>query len=174
MTSKRNSLWACATVLLLLVACSAQRENDFIQDDGEWITGKIVVSGTEGSIFTTLQRTDQAPIRLVGELEDELRRLSGAMVHVWGSPASREGATFMEAVVVESYEVASISGQTPYVGVLVHRDDTFWLAMADDTLQLTAVPDQLLAGDGAKVWILGRMGGGILQVQSHGVIVPGR
>jgi hypothetical protein len=132
----------------------------------ERLTGKIVVTGTEVSTLTTLQREGRRPVRLVGDFEEELQRLSGAVVRVEGTTMERGPGLGLK---VHSYEVLSIDGQRPHVGVLLIRDGTLWLA-GSDTVRLTQAPQDLQAHAGAKVWIIGRSVGGELQVQSYGIV----
>jgi len=134
------------------------------------LTGVIVASGTEQFTITTLQREAHRPVRLVGELAGELRRLAGATVRVRGT---RTTGSPSDAIDAWSYEVLSIDGQHPHVGTLLVRGDSVWLA-AVDTLQLVAAPDLLRTQAGAKVWIIGPAtpDGRAVRVQSYGVIRP--
>jgi hypothetical protein len=134
--------------------------------------GVIVASGTEHAAITTLQREAHAPVRLVGSLEGELRRLSGATVRVQGVSGTGFPGGTLDA---RRYEVLAIEGQRPYVGVLLVRGDSSWLVAAD-TLRLAAVPDQLRAQAGARVWVIGPAtpDGREVRVQAYGVIDPAR
>ena len=132
----------------------------------ERLTGKVVVTGGEAVTFTTLQVAGRAPVRLTGDFEGELRRLSGAVVRVDGTRTERGPGVGLN---VHSYEVLSIDGERPRVGTLLMRDGMLWLA-SSDTMRLAAAPEELRAQAGAKVWIIGQSTGEELQVQSYGVI----
>ena len=129
-------------------------------------TGQILITGTAQMEFVTLQIDGGGAGNLSGELSSELGRLSGAMVSVEGS---RTAATPLEGFEATAYEVMSIDGQQPSVGILQERDGAFTIAGAE-TVGLTGVPDALRGQVGAKVWAVGRQTDSGLQVQSYGVI----
>ncbi len=106
-------------------------------------------------------------VNLSGMLLPELRRLSGAMVSVQGS---RTAASPLEGFEAMAYEVTSIDGQRPSVGILRERDGAFTIAGAETVRLTTGVPDALRRQVGAKVWVVGRPTDSGLQVQSYGVI----
>jgi len=137
-------------------------------DTMEQLRGTIFVTGSEPTTGLTLQREDGTGVTLVGDLTDELRRLSGATVAVYGA---RTSAPHAGAFAVRSYDLLSIDGQRPAVGILLVRDDAIWLAAAD-TVQLTAVPDALRTQAGAKLWVVGQRTGRGMAVQSYGVLRP--
>jgi hypothetical protein len=130
------------------------------------MTGRIVTSGLATEPVTTLQVEGGPATRMLGPLEPELRRLNGAAVWVAGAPASG-GAR--PSFTVSRYEIVSIDGAKPAVGVVTTRDGTTWLA-GDDTVKLASVPAALEARQGAKVWVVGRRSGAELIVQSYGII----
>ena len=68
-----------------------------------------------------------------------------------------------------AYEVMSINGQRPSVGILQELDGGFTITGADP-VRLTGVPETLRRRVGAKVWVVGRPTDSGLQVQSYGVI----
>ena len=132
----------------------------------EQLTGQVMVTGTAQMEFVTLQIDGGGSVNLSGALLSELRRLSGANVSVQGT---RKPATPLQGFEAASYEVISIDGQRPSVGILEERDGEFTLAGAE-TVRLTGVPDALRRQVGAKVWVTGRQTDSGLQVQSYGVI----
>ncbi len=134
--------------------------------DLEQLSGQVMVTGTAQMEFVTLQIDGGGSVNLSGELLPELRRLSGANVSVLGT---RKPATPLEGFEAASYEVTSIDGQRPSVGILEERDGVFTLAGAE-TVRLTGVPDALRRQVGAKVGVTGRQTDSGLQVQSYGVI----
>jgi hypothetical protein len=139
----------------------------------EEATGRVVVSGSEGASFVTLQLEGRGPLRLRGELEPELRRLSGAIVRVVGrsagGPTGGPAAAFGTEFDVRSYEVVSVDGERPHVGRVVVRDGEGWLAAAD-TVRLVGAPAELTSRPGSKVWVVGPRTGGGIEVRSYGVI----
>jgi hypothetical protein len=135
-------------------------------DTMEQLQGKLFVTGSEPMTTVTLQRDDGGAIALTGELEPELRRLAGATVAVHGTHVEHPP---MGGFDVHRYEVLLIDGQRPYVGILIHRGATTWLAGAD-TVELADTPEALSAQPGAKVWIVGERMGDALAVQSYGIL----
>ena len=135
--------------------------------DLERLTGLVMVTGTAQVESVTLQIDGGGSVNLSGVLRPELQRLSGAMVSVQGS---RTGVSPREGFEVAEYEVTSIDGQQPSVGILEERDGGFTITGAETVPLTTPVPDALGRQVGAKVWVVGRQTGSGLQVQSYGVI----
>jgi hypothetical protein len=114
-----------------------------------------------------LQVEGSSPTTLTGPLEPELRRLNSATVWVAGAPgAAAPNATFA----VSRYEIVSIDGAKPLVGVLTTRGDATWLVAERDTVKLSATTPEIRAKIGAKVWVVGRRAGADMTAQSFGVI----
>lgn len=145
------------------------------------VTGRIVVAGAEPRAWVILVPADTGAraegglgdgggSRLVGPLERELRRLSGATVRVRGESVGEATRGRLE---VRSYEVLSIDGQVPMVGILTLRGGEPWVFGAD-TVRLEGGPPELSALGGAKVWVVGPRRAGALEVQSYGVLAPAR
>ena len=130
------------------------------------LTGKVSVGGLAGQQVTSLQVEGGKPARLVGPLEGELQRLNSATVWVAGAPV----ATPTNGFAVTRYDIVSIDGAKPLVGVTMNRAGGVWLATATDTVQLTTPPSDLTSKVGAKVWVVGRRNGAELTVQTHGII----
>jgi hypothetical protein len=128
------------------------------------LTGKLVAGGLAANPVTSLSVEGGNPTTLLGPLEPELRRLGGATVWVSGAPAPN--ASFA----VTRYEIVSMDGAKPVVGVVSVRNGGVWLIGDVNTVKLATVPAQLAAKAGAKVWIVGRRSGTELAVQSFGVI----
>jgi len=134
--------------------------------DLERLTGRVLITGTAQMESVTLQIDGGGAVNLSGVLLPELRRLSGAVVSVRGS---RTAAAPLERFEATEYEVTSIDGQRPSVGILQEMDGGFTVSGAE-TVRLAGVPDALRRQVGAKVWVVGRETGSGLQVQSYGVI----
>ena len=138
--------------------------------EGEEIehTGRVVVSGSAGMAVIALQTEGGQSVGLAGELLDELTRLSGAVVAVAGPPArTLQG----EGVDVVRYEVVSVDGEKPVVGVLAGGEGAFRLESAE-SLALVDVPEQLAEQVGAKIWVVGPETAEGTRVRSYGVIRP--
>jgi hypothetical protein len=131
------------------------------------LTGKVGAVGLAMAPVTSLQIEGARAMTLVGPLEPELRRLGGATVWVTGSPVSgAPNATFS----VTRYDIVSIDGAKPIVGVVMTRDGATWLATESDTVKLGKAPAALAAKNGAKVWVVVRRSGDELTTQTYGVI----
>ncbi len=131
-------------------------------------TGSIIASGTDGLRMVNLRTDDGTSVGLVGELQAELARLSGAVVTVRGNDAP---APADRGLAVTEYEVVAVNGETPSVGVLERRGAEYWLG-GDSEVHLMGVPNALTRAVGAKVWVTGSSDADGLRVQSFGIIRP--
>ena len=131
-------------------------------------TGPVTSAGIEGMRMVNLRAEDGTSVGLVGDLAAELVRLSGAVVTVRGNEAPAPADRGLD---VTEYEVVSVNGETPSVGVLERRDGVYWLG-SDPGVRLTGVPDALAQAVGAKVWVTGSSGTDGVAVQSYGIIRP--
>ena len=131
-------------------------------------TGPVTSTGTEGMRMVNLRADDGSSVGLVGDLAAELARLSGAVVTVRGNEAPAPADRGLE---VTEYEVVSVNGETPSVGVLERRDGAYWLG-GDPDVRLMGVPSALTQAVGAKVWVTGSSGADGVTVQSYGIIRP--
>ena len=131
-------------------------------------TGPVTSTGTEGMRMVNLRADDGSSVGLVGDLAAELARPSGAVVTVRGNDAPAPADRGLE---VTEYEVVSVNGETPSVGVLERRDGVYWLR-CDPGVHLIGVPDALAQAVGAKVWVTGSSRPDALTVQSYGIIRP--
>lgn len=132
----------------------------------ETLAGRIELTGSEPTVAVTLILGSGESVELRGPLELELRNLAGASVQVTGQRAAGSPRPGFEA---SAYQVLSIDGQRPNVGVVVRRGEFVWLE-GTDTLRLSPVPPLLASRIGAKVWVVGRRVAGAMQVLSFGVI----
>ena len=159
---------ALAGALLLLAACGAGRSSEpgnARQAAGDTLEGTVRQVGS--TPFTrTVVEGDTAGVTVTGPLAGELSRLVGARVRVAGSPV--EGETPGPTLRVESYEVLSVDGERPRVGILRHAaGEGYRLETDAGDLALRAVPAGLGGVVGGKVWlVLGPEGG----VQRYGVL----
>lgn len=167
MTGRRVPAAAAALALALAAgACGANRapeaESEAAAPTAEALEGTVRQVGS-----TPFQRTvvegDSVSATVTGPLAGELARLAGARVRVVGPPA--EGELPGPAIRAESYEVLSVDGDEPVVGVLRHeagagyRIDT----TGGDAVALRSVPPGLGAAAGGKVWVVLGEGGAVLR-----------
>jgi hypothetical protein len=130
------------------------------------LSGKIFVTGSQPHTSVTLVPAEGRSRTLVGDLQAELARLSGAEVRVRGVENGKPPAgDFM----VTNYDVTGIDGEVPKLGILTDAGGYLTL-LGPDTLKLTNVPDALRSRTGAKVWVVGPAKGGKLEVQSYGIL----
>lgn len=142
------------------------RDSGLGSDGREQITGRVFRTGSNPEVSITLVPSQGPSIRLVGGLQDELARLSGATVRVRGVSGGQPPRETFEAA---SYDILQIDGQVPMVGTILAQDGTVRLA-GRDTLELANPPEGLRAKIGAKVWIVGEPAGNKLDVKSYGII----
>jgi hypothetical protein len=132
----------------------------------ERLVGEVGLSGSVPSVMVTLRTADGQSVSLVGELRDELAQLTGAVVAVQGVPT----ATPREFT-VESYEIQSIEGERPMVGILILLDGVIWLQPeGGEAVRLVEIPERLREKVGAKIWILGRPADGGTYPHTYGII----
>jgi hypothetical protein len=163
-------------LLLLLVvalalpptaACTRQgRPATVPASAGERVTGRVAITGNEPVTELTLLMDSGGSLRLLGDLSGELRALAGATVGVSGR---RTNAGPSAGFTVVQYEVLSIDGQRPVVGIVTARDGRVLLVGAEE-VELVGVPPQLASRVGAKVWVVGPRSGVSIDVRSFGVI----
>jgi hypothetical protein len=134
----------------------------------ERLQGRLLETGPDPMVGVTLQLEDGSSVNLIGDLESELHRLSGATVAVTGR--RRTDHPTLGTFAVHRYEILSIEGVKPEVGI-IESYETEWFLLIDDTpVALAEVPDDLKTRDGAKVWIIGERTQTRLRIQSYGII----
>jgi hypothetical protein len=127
--------------------------------------GKVVITGSEQSTSVRLVG-DSGNVEVVGALESELRRLSGAGLVARGS---LQGSRPVQTLEVSDYDIADIDGEVPTTGIL-KTENGRTLLVGKDTLELVDPPDALVTKTGGKAWVVGPRSGGRLTVQSFGII----
>lgn len=141
-------------------------------DTGREESGPGVAPDTlEGTVrqvgSTPFQRTvirgEEASAAVTGPYEEEIARLVGARVRVVG--AYVEGGGPARELEVSGYEVLSVDGETPAVGLLRHGADRgYYLETADgEEVSLAGVPERLRGMVGAKIWVVRGEEGGVLR-----------
>ena len=153
--------------VLMMGACGGAGGNGRLDAQApQMLVGEVGLSGAVPSVMVTLAMSDGQSVSLVGELRDELAQLSGAVVSVEGVPTEtpREFA-------VASYEIQSIEGEQPLVGILTLVDGEMWLqSEGRRVVRLVELPERLRQRVGAKVWILGRPADGGTYPHTYGII----
>jgi hypothetical protein len=147
---------------------AAEESIDDAAEESMERTGRVVVSGPEGLRMVSLYSEDGQSVGLTGSLLDELMRVSGAVVRVTGTAAETMGR---EGVDVTRYEIVSVDGERPLVGVLGGGGGSFRL-QGDQPVGLVDVPDELAGQVGALIWVTGPDTPDGRRVQSYGVIRP--
>ena len=103
---------------------------------------------------------------VTGELESEIARLSGAEVRATG--AFTEGGQPGRYIDASSYEIVSIDGTVPAVGILNERDGAYYVDLfSGEPYPLKTIPSELRTSIGAKVWVIT---GEVDQVQAYGIL----
>jgi len=163
------SLGAAAGLLVLLSACAGSPR----PDDGspgqvapDTVRGTVRQVGSSPFVRTVVEGDDT--VTVTGELESEIARLSGARVEAAGTLSTGEypGPT-LETV---AYEILSVDGERPEVGLLAEDADGLYLEREGrDPLRLRAVSSGLASRVGAKVWVVTGEDG---VVQRYGILRP--
>ncbi len=141
-------------------------------DEAATAVGVVRVVGHDPApqvVLSVGEGAEATQIALVGELRDELGRLSGVEVSISGSDTENPQGIPEQAIDVLDYDVVSVNSADAYLGVLELRDGTLWLDR-ENALKLAVVPHQLENLAGAKVWIAGPVDGDELRVQSFGIV----
>lgn len=136
------------------------------------IEGTVTAGGTDVEPRTSIAPEDGGgAVFLVGELEPELRRVSGASVRVTGEPVTGSPG---DALRVRDYRILEIDGDRPWVGIVREGDGGPELAVEarePESLRLIGLPAGSIDA-GAKAWFVGRREGAELLVRSYGVLGP--
>lgn len=133
----------------------------------EVVRGVVRQVGNLPFARTVVQGEEGAAV-VVGPYEPEVRRLVGATVRVTGEPV--EGGGLGPALRVTSYEIESVDGARPAVGILRREGGEWRLEGAGGAvLPLPAVPPGLAEAAGGRVWVLTDAGG---TVYRYGVLRP--
>lgn len=119
--------------------------------DGATVVGRVRIAGS-----TPLERVLVEPdepggvaLEVIGDLRPEIKRLSGAQVKVSGELVTADRLR------VTGYTILDISGRKPIVGILDVEGES--VELIDDEGGRTPLrdpPAQLLAQNGAKVWVV--------------------
>lgn len=130
------------------------------------VTGTVRQVGSTPFVRTVVEGSDT--VTVTGPVESEVSRLSGARVRVYGEISTGQfpGPT-MEAV---AYEILSVDGERPHVGVLRADGEGLYLEREGrEPVRLRAVASGLEDRVGAKVWVVTGEDG---TVRRYGILRP--
>ena len=113
------------------------------------LTGKVFSVGTDFDPATIVQLDDGEQVRITGDREGEIRRLSGTVMTVCGERTTDVRAE--SAIEAESFELRSVDGMTAYLGILNHTDGNWELTPNSGSapVPLSGVSEALLHGSGS-------------------------
>lgn len=160
---------AAGVLLLGLAACSGSPN----PDDGapgaaapDSVRGSVRQVGSSPFVRTVVEGADT--VTVTGDLESEISRLSGARVLVTGTLATGDyPGPRLEAA---SYEILSVDGREPVVGILAEDGEGFYLDRDDrEPVRLRAVSSGLASRIGGKVWVVTGEDG---SVRRYGILRP--
>lgn len=168
-STARAALAVAATLLVTGTAadCAGNaRPGAESADDGavalDSLVGEVRQVGSTPFARTLVEDGDTA-VTVTGPLEPELVRLVGARVRVVGSRVEGDGPG--TTVRVERYDVLSVDGEEPRVGVLGYEAGAGYRLTTEsgETIPLTSVPTRLGTEVGGKVWVVLSDAGGVLR-----------
>ena len=135
------------------------------------MTGAVFQIGTGLAPLTILNGGDEGQIRIAGELEEQIRWLSGVVIKACGELAS--GLGLEKIITAESFQVQSVDGMPAYLGVLRHKEGHWELASSSQhaatSILLSGVPGQSRRAQGSVVWVAGEWSGEIFSIRSFGL-----
>ena len=157
----------------LLAAGARAAEN--VNDGPAWVglpgpdtvSGRVRVVGSEPFSQTIVSGNDT--VAVAGEYTAEIGRLSGAEVRITGriTDSGQLPARTLEA---SSYEILSIDGEVPQVGILEREGEIFRLLRSDgESVDLPVLSDRLKANAGARVWLTLDENSGVVR---YGILRP--
>lgn len=157
---------------LVLVAAACARQGGV--ESGPDAAAPDTIEGTVRQVGNTpFQRTvvkgGETSATIVGEYQEELVHAVGARVRVWGAYRDGDGDRPGRELEAAGYEILSVDGADPTVGVLHHEPGKGYYVVTEGgrEVSLAGVPDGLGAKVGGKVWlVLGENGA----VQRYGVL----
>lgn len=116
------------------------------------ITGTVRLVGNVPFVRTVVEPEEGAPVTISGRYQPELERLVGAVVRAMGRSAPTEGGR--PGLEARGYQIVSVDGEPPLVGILRRDDDGYWLeAPGGDTTRVIAVTEPLASRAGDRVWL---------------------
>lgn len=160
-------------VAMALAACAHQGGGTTAEDGTaaappDTVRGIVRQVGSVPFLMTVVQGEDTAAVE--GALEEEISRLVGARVAVFGQRL--EGRFPGPTVRAAGYEILSVDGERPTVGILRRESGSTYLDLAGEAgrTELSSVPEGLMRHVGAKVWVITSDEGGA--VLRYGILRP--
>ena len=134
------------------------------------LTGRAFSVGTDFDPATILRLDDGEETLITGDREDDIRRLSGAVMSVCGKLAT--DARAQSAIKVESFDLLTVDGMTAYLGTLQEVDGSWQISREgnDSPVPLSGVPEQLREAEGSLVWVAGAWVNEAFSVRSFGIL----
>lgn len=135
------------------------------------VTGKVFSVGTDFAPATIVQLDDGEQVRITGEREGEIRRLSGTVLTACGALTTDAGIE--DQLKAESFELLSVDGMTAYLGTLNHTNGSWEVTPNNGgaPVALSGVSDQLREAEGSLVWVAGAWGDQAFSVKSFGLMM---
>lgn len=156
---QRTSMLCVAEVVSVIAALGVVGcgGNSSVPDSGRpeerVAEGTIRQTGGSPNVETRLE-TEDGPIVLVGPLAAELARAAGAVARVRGASAAENAP---DAIRVEAYELVSVDGLSPLVGMLELEDGDLALRKeSGQRVELTGGSARMREAAGSKVWVTTR------------------
>jgi hypothetical protein len=134
------------------------------------LTGQVFAVGTDFAPGTVLRTDGWEEVWIVGELEEEIQRLTGTVLTVCGPRTT--APPHENALEAESYELRSVDGMTAYLGTLQNVEGG-WELVPDQggaPVPLVGVPAPLVEAMTDRVWVAGTWSGEAFSVKSFGVL----
>ena len=159
-------------LLLATASCSAGSTAQAVSvaPSQSCLTGKVFSVGTDFDPATIVQLDDGEQVRITGEREGEIRRLSGTVLTACGVLTTDAGIE--DGIEAESFELRSVDGMTAYLGTLQEVGGS-WQLKPDRSgaqIPLSGVPDQLRGAEGTLVWVAGAWVDEAFSVRSFGLM----
>lgn len=143
---------------LASVGCARNREPASGPPGTVGVPGPDTVSGTVRQVGnapfarTLVQEEEGDAVTVTGKYEAELTRLVGAVVRASGEIG---GGAFGPELAVTAYEILSVDGETPRVGILGRDEEGYHLEGPENgRVRLGAVPERFAELPGARVWVV--------------------
>lgn len=159
-------------LLLATVSCSVGSvgQSVSVAPPESCLTGKVFSVGTDFDPATIVQLDDGEQVRITGEREGEIRRLSGTVLTACGALTTDAGIE--DQLKAESFELRSVDGMTAYLGTLNHTNGSWELTPNNGgaPVALSGVSDQLREAEGSLVWVAGAWGDQAFSVKSFGLM----
>ncbi|MGD8700308.1 MAG: hypothetical protein PVJ43_13515 [Gemmatimonadales bacterium] len=136
---------------VVVAACGGKSRDPEPAEGAATRTGRVRVAGSTPleRVLLEPEEPEATAIEIAGDLRPELKRLTGARVQVTGTTSSSGRLR------VSEYAILEISGHKPVVGMLeVEASEASVVDAEGGRWRLRDAPAELMAHDGAKVWVV--------------------